>query len=247
MLIGDPQGSHPEGTDVSALAHILGGEQTIPPDRGLFLAETWRLHPSICDFTSEVFYAGKLKPKAGLERQVIKGSVSGSGLRYLPVDHTGNQNCSPEEAVAISDLVQSMLASGATWVDADGEEKPLTLHDIMVITPYNAQVFEIQQRLPGARVGTVDKFQGQEAPIAIYSTATSSHADAPRGMEFLYSLNRLNVATSRARCLSILVSSPQLFEAECRTPRQIQLANAFCRFLEMAEPILTPGLAVGGI
>ena len=254
VLIGDPQqldqptqGSHPEGTDVSALAHILGGEQTIPPDRGLFLAETWRLHPSICDFTSEVFYAGKLKPKAGLERQVIKGSVSGSGLRYLPVDHTGNQNCSPEEAVAISDLVQSMLASGATWVDADGEEKPLTLHDIMVITPYNAQVFEIQQRLPGARVGTVDKFQGQEAPIAIYSTATSSHADAPRGMEFLYSLNRLNVATSRARCLSILVSSPQLFEAECRTPRQIRLANAFCRFLEMAEPILAPGLAVGGI
>ena len=109
----------------------------------------------------------------------------------------------------------------------------------MVITPYNAQVFEIQQRLPGSRVGTVDKFQGQEAPIAIYSTATSSHADAPRGMEFLYSLNRLNVATSRARCMSILVSSPQLFEAECRTPRQIQLANAFCRYLEMADTITT--------
>ena len=107
----------------------------------------------------------------------------------------------------------------------------------MIITPYNAQVFEIQQRLPGARVGTVDKFQGQEAPIAIYSTATSSHADAPRGMEFLYSLNRLNVATSSAKCMSILVSSPQLFEAECRTPRQIQLANAFCRYLEMADPI----------
>jgi predicted RecB family nuclease len=254
VLIGDPQqldqpmqGSHPDGTGVSALAHILGGEQTVPTDRGLFLAETWRLHPSICEFTSEVFYAGKLKPKTGLERQVIRGSVSGSGLRYISVAHTGNQNCSPEEAVAISDIVQSMLASGATWVDAEGEEKPLTLHDIMVITPYNAQVFEIQQRLPGARVGTVDKFQGQEAPIAIYSTATSSHADAPRGMEFLYSLNRLNVATSRARCLSILVSSPQLFEAECRTPRQIQLANAFCRFLEMAEPILAPSLAVGGV
>jgi uncharacterized protein len=246
VLLGDPQqldqptqGSHPEGTDVSALAHILGGEPAIPPDRGLFLAETWRLHPSICDFTSEVFYAGKLKPRAGLERQVIKGSVNGSGLRYLSVAHTGNQNCSPEEAVAVSDLIQSMLASGATWVDAEGQEKPLTLHDIMVITPYNAQVFEIQQRLPGSRVGTVDKFQGQEAPIAIYSTATSSPADAPRGMEFLYSLNRLNVATSRARCMSILVSSPQLFEAECRTPRQIQLANAFCRYLEMAEHLDT--------
>src|SRR6185503_541886 len=105
VLIGDPQqldqptqGSHPEGTDVSALAHILGVNHAIPPDRGLFLAETWRLHPSICDFTSEVFYAGKLKPKVGLERQAIKGSVAGSGLRYLPVAHTGNQNCSPEEA-----------------------------------------------------------------------------------------------------------------------------------------------------
>ena len=205
--------------------------------------------PSICEFTSELFYAGKLRPKAGLERQVIKssGPISGSGLRYLPVAHTGNQNCSPEEAAAISDLVRGMLASGATWVDGDGKEQPLTLDDIMIITPYNAQVFEIQQRLPGARVGTVDKFQGQEAPIAIYSTATSSHADAPRGMEFLYSLNRLNVATSRAKCMSILVSSPQMFEAECRTPRQIQLANAFCRFLEMAEPILAPGLAVGGV
>jgi uncharacterized protein len=246
VLIGDPQqldqpmqGSHPEGTDVSALAHILAAEQTVPPDRGLFLAETWRLHPSICEFTSELFYAGKLKPKTGLERQIIKssGPVSGAGLRYLPVAHTGNQNCSPEEATAISDLVTLLLNNGATWTDADGKEQLLALNDIMFITPYNAQVFEIQQHLPGVRVGTVDKFQGQEAPIAIYSTATSSHADAPRGMEFLYSLNRLNVATSRARCLFILVSSPLLFEAECRTPRQIQLANAFCRFLELAEPI----------
>jgi uncharacterized protein len=244
VLIGDPQqldeptqGSHPGGTDVSALAHILGGEQTIRPDHGLFLAETWRLHPSICDFTSELFYADKLKPKVGLELQVIKssGSVSGSGLRYLPVPHTGNQSSSPEEAKAVSDLVKGLLASGTTWVDADGKDQLLTLDDIMVITPYNAQVLEIQQHMPGIRIGTVDKFQGQEAPIAIYSTATSSHADAPRGMEFLYSRNRLNVATSRARCMSILVSSPQIFEAECRTPRQIQLANAFCRFLEMAK------------
>jgi uncharacterized protein len=133
--------------------------------------------------------------------------------------------------------VRRILGSNATWVDREGEEKPVRLDDIIIITPYNAQVFEIQQRLPGARVGTVDKFQGQEAPIAIYSTATSSHADAPRGMEFLYSLNRLNVATSRAKCASILVASPQIFEAECRTPRQIQLANAFCRYLEIAAPL----------
>jgi uncharacterized protein len=245
VLLGDPQqldqpmqGTHPEGTDSSALDHILGGAHTVPADRGLFLAETWRLHPAICAFTSELFYDGKLHSRPGLDAQLIKGSgpVNGCGLRYVPVQHSGNQNCSPEEAEAVSALVTAILAAKTTWVDRQGEEKRLTLDDIVIITPYNAQVFEIQHRLPGARVGTVDKFQGQEAPVAIYSMATSTHADAPRGMEFLYSLNRLNVATSRAKCVSIIVSSPQLFEPECRTPRQLQLANAFCRYLELAQP-----------
>jgi predicted RecB family nuclease len=246
VLIGDPQqlnqpmqGSHPEGTDVSALDHILSGARTIGLGKGLFLEETWRLHPAICAYTSELFYDGKLRSKRGLEQQAIKGAgpISGSGLYFLPVAHSGNQNSSPEEAQAVGDLVGAILAGNATWVDREGQEKQMTLDDIVIITPYNAQVFEIQQRLPGARVGTVDKFQGQEAPIAIYSTATSSHADAPRGMEFLYSLNRLNVAISRAKCVSILVCSPLIFEAECRTPRQIQLANAFCRYLETAKRI----------
>ena len=246
VVIGDPQqldqpmqGSHPEGTDVSALDHILRGKHTIPPDKGLFLEETWRLHPAICAYTSELFYNGKLRSKSGLEKQVVKGlgPTSGSGLYFLPVLHSGNRNCSPEEAQAVGRLVQAILAGSATWVDLEGKERPISLENILIITPYNAQVFEIEQCLPGARVGTVDKFQGQEAPIAIYSMATSSHADAPRGMEFLYSLNRLNVATSRTKCLSILVASPQIFEAECRTPRQIQLANAFCRYLEMAKCI----------
>jgi superfamily I DNA and/or RNA helicase len=93
---------------------------------------------------------------------------------------------------------------------------------------------ERKDALPGGRIGTVDKFQGREAPIVIYSMTTSAHSDAPRGMEFLYSANRLNVATSRAKCICIVVASPRLFEAECRTPRQMQLANAFCRYLEMA-------------
>jgi superfamily I DNA and/or RNA helicase len=115
-------------------------------------------------------------------------------------------------------------------------EAPVGLEEILIIAPYNAQVFELQERIPGARIGTVDKFQGREAPIVIYSMATSSHSDAPRGMEFLYSANRLNVATSRAKCIAIVVASPRLFEAECRTPRQMQLANAFCRYLEMATP-----------
>ena len=128
---------------------------------------------------------------------------------------------------------------GATpvWIDRDGQRRPVTLDDILIIAPYNAQVFELRDRLPGARIGTVDKFQGQEAPVVIYSMTTSSWADAPRGMEFLYSLNRLNVATSRAKCVCILVSSPTVFEVQCRTPRQMQLANAFARYLELASQL----------
>jgi uncharacterized protein len=160
--------------------------------------------------------------------------MKGTGLRYVSVGHQGNQSSSPEEADRVRDLVTEILGSNTTWVDRDGIERPLSLDNILIIAPYNAQVFELQNRIPGARIGTVDKFQGQEAPIVIYSMTTSSHADAPRGMEFLYSANRLNVATSRAKCLCILVGSPAIFEAECRTPRQMQLANAFCRYLEMA-------------
>jgi uncharacterized protein len=245
VLLGDPQqldqpiqGTHPDGCDVSALHHVLGEAQTIASDRGLFLEKTWRLHPDICGFTSELFYAGKLHAMEGRERQIIKssrGPLRGSGLRYIPVVHSGNQNVSLEEAEAIGALVAAILASKATWVNYDGIEKELAIDDILIITPYNAQVSALQKQLPSdARIGTVDKFQGQEAPIAIYSTATSSFEDAPRGMEFLYSLNRLNVATSRARCISVLVASPRILDAECRSPRRMQLANAFCRFLEMA-------------
>ena len=124
-------------------------------------------------------------------------------------------------------LVRGLVDGKSSWVDQQGLEKPVTLEDILIIAPYNAQVFKIQERLPRARVGTVDKFQGQEAPVVIYSMATSTPADAPHGMEFLYSLNRLNVATSRARCVCVLVGSPELFAPQCQTPRQMQLANAF--------------------
>ena len=246
VLFGDPQqleqpmrGSHPEGTDVSALHHILGGHRTIAVDRGLFLEETWRLHPNICRFTSELFYEKRLRARPGLEVQnvIANGRVNGTGLRYLPVPHEGNQSSSPEEADCVRDLVSEILSAKTKWIDRKGEEYEVGLEDILIIAPYNAQVFELQERLLNARIGTVDKFQGQEAPIVIYSMTTSSYADAPRGMEFLYSLNRLNVATSRAQCICVLVASPSVFEAECRTPRQMQLANAFCRYLELATVI----------
>ncbi|MBO6560251.1 MAG: TM0106 family RecB-like putative nuclease [Nisaea sp.] len=246
VMLGDPQqldqptqGTHPDGTGVSALDHLLAGRQTIGPDQGLFLETTYRLHPDICDFNSELFYEGKLTSKEGCEQQCVEatGYVRGAGLRFLPVEHNGNASVSTEEAEVVQSLVEHIIGTGATWTDRDGSVKPVTFDDILVIAPYNAQVFEIQRRLPQARVGTVDKFQGQEAPIAIYSMATSSHADAPRGMEFLYSANRFNVAVSRAKCLVILVASPKVFETECRTPRQMQLANAFCRYLELGEAV----------
>jgi uncharacterized protein len=159
-------------------------------------------------------------------------------LRFAPVIHSGNQSESPEEVAKVAQIVQQMLQGGATWTNKEGETVPLLLKDILIVAPYNAQVSALLQRLPsGARVGTVDKFQGQEAPAVLYSMATSTPQDAPRGMEFLYSSNRLNVATSRAQCVTVLVANPGLFEVQCKTPRQIELANAFCRYLEMARVV----------
>jgi uncharacterized protein len=247
VLLGDPQqldspiqGSHPPGTAVSALQHVLQGAQTIPPERGLFLEETWRLAPAICEFTSELFYERRLQPHAGLEAQAIAGTTpfAGAGLWYVSVEHDANQSASSEEVTVVKGLVEELVAGGVQWRDREGSEHPLELKDILVIAPYNAQVADLAARLPaGARVGTVDRFQGQEAPIVIYSMTTSTPEDAPRGMEFLYSPNRFNVATSRARCACIAVGSPLLFEPDCQSPRQIKLANAFCRYLELAREV----------
>lgn len=245
VLLGDPRqleqprkGTHPDGVGDSALEHILAGHQTIPADRGIFLPETWRLAPKICDFTSELFYDGRLTSHAGLERQRIAGTdrLPESGLAFVAVDHDGNKNWSQEEIDVVAGLVAQLTTNGATWVDANGREVPIVGSDVLVVAPYNAQVTRLSERLgdTGVRVGTVDKFQGQAAPVVIYTMATSRPEDAPRGMEFLYSLNRLNVATSRARCLVILVASPRLFEPECQSPRQMQLANGLCRFRELA-------------
>ena len=244
VLLGDPQqldqpqrGVHPPGADASALSHLLNGRSTIGEDQGLFLSESWRLHPDVCAFTSELFYDNRLmpRPENATQRINTEGLFNGTGLRFVSVPHSGNQSASPEEAETVRNIVEGLLRNGTTWTNKKGETVPLSLDDILVVAPYNAQVSALSQRLPaGAKIGTVDKFQGQEAPVVIYSMATSTPEDAPRGMEFLYSSNRLNVATSRAQCLTVLVASPALFEVQCKTPRQIELANAFCRYLEMA-------------
>jgi predicted RecB family nuclease len=252
VLLGDPQqleqplkGTHPDGAAASALEHLLAGAKTIPLGQGLFLSQTWRLHPSLCSFTSELFYEGRLESIAGLEQQRIKGHpwLGQHGLWFVPVEHQGNQNISTEEVEQVADIVQSLLQSKVVWTSKDGATRPLRLDDILIVSPYNAQMSAIASHITNARTGTVDKFQGQEAPIVIYSMATSAPEDAPRGMEFLYSLNRFNVATSRARALCIVVGSPRLFEPECRSPRQMQLANALCRYLEMAQVINIPTVA----
>jgi predicted RecB family nuclease len=254
VLLGDPQqleqpqqASHPPGTQASALEHLLGGAKTIPPDRGLFLHQTRRLHPDICRFTAEVFYEDRLSSAPELEKQAVlapdrseAAKLGNAGLVYVPVEHDGRQARSEEEVAAIEAIVAELTRGDVRWRDAKGTEAPLGRADLMVVAPYNAQVTALAERLPGVRVGTVDKFQGQQAPVVIVSLTTSSPEDAPRGMDFLYSANRLNVATSRARGLCILVGNPRLFEPDCRTPEQMRLANAFCRYRELARVVPPP-------
>ncbi len=245
VLLGDPQqlkqpqqGSHPEGTEVSALEHVLSEHKTIPDDKGIFLDKTWRMHPSICSFNSELFYESRLRPKEDLINQRLNGmpEFEGAGLYYREVDHDGNQSSSSEEASYIKNLISRLTDGTVFYTDSQNAKKVLSIDDIKVITPYNAQVNLLLSTLPtGVQIGTVDKFQGQEAPVIIFSMATSTPADAPRGMEFLYSTNRFNVAVSRARAAFILVASPKLFEPDCKSVSQMKLANAFCRFLEMAK------------
>jgi hypothetical protein len=256
VLLGDPQqldqpiqGTHPPGAERSALAHVLGDLATMPADRGLFLATTWRLHPELCGYTSEVFYDDRLEPEMHLAAQAVRvpdGLIRGSaGPRMVTLPTVGADNENLEEAAAVASLVLGLVDRGSTWTDEDGVTRAMTIDDVLVVAPYNAQVAAIKRLLPvEARVGTVDKFQGQEAPISIYSLTTSSPELAPRGMDFLYSRHRLNVATSRARGVAIVVASPDLFRIRARTPEQMRLANAFCRFNELAA--VGEGEAVAG-
>ena len=185
-------------------------------------------------------YDGRLQPEPDNQKQRLvigKGAhllLKPTGIRFVSVEHDGCSQRSPQEAALVQELYASLLEQ--SYVDRHGKRHRMSQDNILVVAPYNMQVNLLKQTLPeGARVGTVDKFQGQEAEAVIVSMATSSGDYLPRFIEFLYSKNRLNVALSRARCLALLVASPELMVIKCNTIEQMELVNTLCWVDEYAQ------------
>jgi uncharacterized protein len=252
VLLGDQmqlqqpiKGVHPGQSGKSALDYLLQGKATIGEEEGVFLPSTWRMHKDVCSVISEAVYDGRLQPESRNQNQrLILGlyahpELKTTGVQFVGVEHDGCSQRSEEEASVVCDIYQSLL--GQRYVDREGTKHPITMDNVLVVAPYNMQVNLLKQRLPqGARVGTVDKFQGQEAEVVILSMATSSGDYLPRHIEFLYSKNRLNVALSRARCLALLVASPRLMAIRCTTVEQMALVNMLCWLHEYAGSCHSP-------
>jgi uncharacterized protein len=247
ILFGDPQqlphvarATHVAGAGVSALEHLLAGERTIPPARGVFLGATFRLEPEICAFVSTLMYDGRLHPAPGREHATISSPnerLCGSGLRAMAVDHEECSRESREEAAAIADAVAGLLRG---TLQRGGDRRPLHPRDILVVAPYNRQVTALRAALDargctGVEAGTVDLFQGREAEVAFFSLTSSSGEDIPRGIAFAFSPNRLNVAISRARTLAVLVYSPRMLAVQSDDIDDIRLVNAVAFFAERAR------------
>jgi uncharacterized protein len=243
ILLGDPlqlsqvsQGEHPGGSGASVLEHVLGPHATIPSNEGVFIAETRRMHPSICRFISNQIYEGRLTSHESCAQQ---STQFGTGLRWLEVHHENRSTESEEEASLVASQISSML--GTPWTDQHGTTSPLRSDDFMVVAPYNDQVRLLRSRFddtPGLRdvqVGTVDKFQGREAPVVFFTMTTSSSEHMPRGPEFLFSRNRLNVAVSRARCLAYLVCTEDLLNSRARSIDEMRLIGTLSAFVEYAQ------------
>jgi predicted RecB family nuclease len=241
VLVGDQmqlaqpiQGVHPGESGLSVLDYLLQDAATIAPEKGIFLPTTWRMHEDVCRFISDVVYDGRLHPEQKNQSRrliLIAGAhpaLASTGIRFIPVEHAGCSQKSEEEGRVIRDLFESLMCQ--SYSDREGREHPFRMENILVVAPYNVQVNYLKSILPdGALVGTVDKFQGQEAEVVLISMTTSGAEDMPRNIEFLYSKNRLNVAISRARCLAIVVANRRLLEIPCRTVEQMQLVNTLCR------------------
>jgi uncharacterized protein len=233
MQLGQPiQGDHPGRSGESALDYLLNGEATIAPENGIFLEKTYRMHPDVCRFISDAIYDSRLRSADSTlgRRLVLDGSVHPAilptGIRYFPISHYACSQRSEEEATAVREIVESLL--GQRYRDGEGGEHAFTLNNVLVVAPYNMQVNLLKRFLPkGARVGTVDKFQGQEAEVVIVSMATSSAEYLPRNLDFLFSKNRINVAVSRAKCLSVVIFSSRLLNLRCKSPGEMALVNTF--------------------
>jgi uncharacterized protein len=242
VLVGDPrqlpqviQGAHPDPANLSCLEWMLGEHATIPPDRGIFLPVSRRMHPDVCGFISQQVYEGRLVSAPDTAVQAVRGTgFPEAGAFWVPVIHEGNAQIAAEEVAAIQAAIVDLLSG--SWTDKDGTTRALEPADIIVVAPYNAQVNALQDALPaGIRVGTVDKFQGQEAPVCLVSMTASSVEETPRGMDFLFSLNRINVAVSRAKGLALVFGAPRLREAKCNTVEQMRLVNTLCALPEFGD------------
>ena len=254
VLIGDQmqlsqptRAAHPANSGVSALDYLLDGRATISPDFGIFLNTSRRMHSAVCRFISSACYEDRLTSHPETDSRYLllnscKYVTKQAGVQFIPVPHTGNTQCSEEEVEAIARIITELTSSSVLYQDGP-KQRRLSVSDILVIAPYNMQVRRIAARLPGLRVASVDKFQGQEAPVVIYSMAASSAEECPRGMDFLFNRNRTNVAISRAKALAIVVASPELARVHCSGVEQMSLANLFCRVIQEGSRCSAPPAA----
>lgn len=260
VLIGDQmqleqpvQGTHPGESGLSVLEYYLDGHATVPTTLGLFLAETRRLHPEICRFVSDLVYDGRLQAIAGNENRRIVLSKSGNlittaaGIVFSPLEHDGNTQASAEEVDRVLAITKEIV--GQPKVGADGKpDGKITLNDVLFVAPYNMQVRRLREALPvGARVGSVDKFQGQEAEVVIVSMCSSFGEYGSRGIEFILDRNRMNVALSRARTLAIVVGDPRIATTPAYSIDTMRRINLYCRLIRKhgAQRSLKESTALG--
>ena len=238
MQFGLPtQGTHPTESGLSILDYLLHDKPTIPDDMGVFLATTYRMHSAVNEFISHAIYEGKLESDLKNNKQIISvpegynGDVTKtSGITFMPIEHDGNTQASDEEVQVIVDYARELL--GRNFTDKNGSQRPISCDDILFVAPYNHQVNKLQEALgPQAKVGSVDKFQGQEAPIVFLSMCASEGDSSPRGMDFLFSKNRLNVAISRAQSMGIVVASDKLSYTRTNNIGNMELINSYCQLV----------------
>jgi uncharacterized protein len=241
ILIGDQmqlsqpiQGVHAGNSGKSALDFLLEGEDTIPVSKGIFLSETRRLNKNICDYISSSFYDFRLKSHPVTNDRSVSlnlKNIKNEGIFYLPTDHIDCTQKSDEEAKIINDYYNKIL--GQDFKEG-GEIKKISHDDIMVVAPFNMQVNNLEKIMEkkDARIGTIDKFQGQESKVVFISMTSSDPENLPRHKEFFFSRNRLNVAISRAQCVAIILFNSNLLLTSCQKINEMRLVNNFCKLLK---------------